>query len=128
MRFNLEEDHLKYIRVKEHNSDPKPFMFTTLFVKNNQAMTRFDFKESHDSICRYLDEMSVNYGILMFTDGFVVFSEDRVKPSDKLMFKLSTGLNYQESGSFDMNRWFSSRPTFAERYPNLLRDKNDKNS
>jgi hypothetical protein len=73
--------------------DPKNIKEVHMFVKNNQHMSRHDFKETHTAIRDYLDNLSVKYGILLTGDGTYVFTSKEVK-FDSLMVKLATGVNY----------------------------------
>lgn len=126
MIFPLEETHLRYIRVFGDNP-VKPFTHLTVFAKNNQEVSRFGFKESYETICRYLDDQNVNYGILMFADGVHVFTEKKIK-LDQLMVKLSTGMNVLLEKQFNLTDWLRRNKLDSEPYEHLLRDNNDKNS
>lgn len=126
MIFPLEEEHLKYIRIFGNNP-VQPFRHLIVFAKNNQQVTRFAFKESYETICRYLDDQNVNYGILMFADGVHVFTEKKIK-LDQLMVKLSTGMNVFLEKQFDLTNWLKRNKLDSEQYDHLLRENNDKNS
>lgn len=77
----------------ENNDSPKPFKHVYAFVRNHQKMSRYDFKELHASICDIMNQISVNYGILMFAQGTYVFTEEPVD-LNPLMIKLASGINF----------------------------------
>ena len=124
MIFPLEEEHLQFIRVFDNQPEQKPFTWMTVFVKNKQEVTRFGFKESYEAICRYLNEQSVNYGILMFSDGIHILSEVPLK-FDPLVVKMTTGLNAGKSANFSITKWLKKSKITG--HDHLLREKNDKN-
>ena len=86
----LREEHLPYISWV---GAPKSIKQIHVFIKNNQAMTRADFKSTLDEIRDFLSAQSVNFGILMMADGTYVFTETKVK-MDPVLVKLTTGINY----------------------------------
>ena len=86
----IDNSHFRFITW---GGSPKEIKQIHLFIKNNQAMTRYDFKETLDSIRDFLTEKSVNFGILMMGDGTYVFTEKKVK-MDAVIIKLATGINY----------------------------------
>ena len=92
--MKLEEIHCVNTKVLDVNSSPKPFRHVFMFVKNNQSMKRYDFKETYESIRDLMASQSVNSGILMMSDLTLVFTETSVS-FDKVLLKLSTGLNFE---------------------------------
>lgn len=89
----LEAWQMDLMRIGGSNS-PQPFTRIYEFIKNNQKMTSIDFKSTLDSITDSLDLQGVNYGILILTSGFVVFTEVELN-LDKVIFKLATGVNFE---------------------------------
>lgn len=87
------EENAKYISVFDNNAEKKAFTKVYTFIKNDMSMTRIAFKEVYDSLRDYLDNLGLNYGILLTADGTFVFTEEKVK-FDKLMVKLATGVNF----------------------------------
>lgn len=92
-RFEIEAWHARMLQVKINVIDVKPFAHVYAFVKNNKAMTAFDFKEMSQAIHDILDAQGVNYGILMFMQGTYVFTEAPVD-LNPLVVKLTTGINF----------------------------------
>ena len=86
----LKEEHLPYIAW---TGAPKSIAQIHTFIKNNQAMTRLDFKATLDDIRDFLVAKDVNFGILLMADGTYVFTETKVK-MDAVLVKLTTGINY----------------------------------
>lgn len=74
--------------------DPQKISQIHMFIKNNQAMTRIDFKSTLEGIRDFLVGQGVNFGILLTADGTYVFTEKKVK-MNALLVKLATGVNYQ---------------------------------
>ena len=124
MIYPLEDEHLPFLKIVDNVTEQLPFRWMTIFIQNNQKVTRFGFKESHDTICRYLNEQSVNYGLLMFSDGLHIFTEQKLT-FDPLMVKMTTGLNMGSSKVFELNHWLKKSKITG--YDHLLREKNDKN-
>lgn len=93
--------HVQYITQFNPVEPVRPFTRAYAFVKNNQKMTRYDFKEVFDQLTKYLDEMVINYGILLTPGGSYVFTEDHVA-FDGLLVKLSTGINFEEQVSLPL--------------------------
>jgi hypothetical protein len=89
----LNDSQAKFITEFNNGSPDKPFTKMYTFIKNDQAMTRYAFKEVYDNLREYLDNLGLNYGILLTPDGTFVFTEEKVK-FDALMVKLSTGVNF----------------------------------
>ena len=86
----INDEHFRYITWV---GSPKEIKQIHMFVKNNQAMTRIDFKETLDVIRDFLTQQGVNFGILMMADGTYVLTEKKVR-MDALLVKLATGINY----------------------------------
>jgi hypothetical protein len=93
-KFSFDGWALDLAKVQENNESPKPFKHVYSFVKNNQSMTRYDFKASYMSICDMLDQKSVNYAILMYAAGTYVFTEETID-FNPVIVKLTTGINFQ---------------------------------
>ena len=80
--------------IKQFDLGPRrAFKHVYGFVKNNQAMTSYDFQTMQASIRDIMAEQSVNCGILMFMHGTYVFTEQEVD-LNPLMLKLATGINF----------------------------------
>jgi hypothetical protein len=86
----LKEEHFPYIVWV---GAPKSIKQIHVFIKHNQAMSRQDFKATHDEIRDFLSNQGVNFGILLMADGTYVFTEKKVK-MDAVLVKLTTGINY----------------------------------
>ncbi len=119
MLFDLDTTHLPYIRV--YGKEPhRPFTWLTIFAKKNQEISRFGFKESYQTISRYLDEQDVNYGILMMSDGIHIFTESKLK-FDSMIVKMTTGLNLINQNPFQLSNWMKRNNVVG--FDHLLREK-----
>lgn len=89
----IQAAHVPYIAETTNVEPKRPFTHIYTFIKNDQAMTRIAFKEVFDELRNYLNNQSLNYGILLTPDGTFVFTEDKVD-FNPLMVKLATGINF----------------------------------
>lgn len=87
------EEQVRYISVFDNAEPKRPFTKLYTFIKNDMSMTRQAFKEVYDGLREYLDNLGLNYGILLSTDGTFIFTEQKVK-FNSLMVKLATGVNF----------------------------------
>lgn len=89
----LEEWQMNLIAIRP-NENPLPFENVYEFVKNEQKITGYDFKNTMDSIVDILECQDVNYGILILVDRFVVFTQISLE-LNAVLVKLATGINFK---------------------------------
>jgi hypothetical protein len=89
----LNSETVGYIREFTGTEPKKPFTKAYTFVKNDMKVTRYGFKEIYDEICTYMNNLGINYGILLTMEGTFVFTEKKVD-FNPLMVKLATGINF----------------------------------
>ena len=112
----LEDWQLDLMRVEEKHT-PRPFAHVYEFVKNNQKMSGEDFRSTCQSITDILDTKDVNYDMLIFATGFLVFTETTLD-LNAVMVKLATGINF-EGEARDVG------PILAQANHHLGRDKTE---
>lgn len=96
--------HLGYIKVINNREPHRPFTWAHKFRKRDQEMDRSAFRETHDEICRFLDERSINYGLLIVLDGILVFTEGK-QDFNGMLVKLTLGMDLTGQQEFNLTRF-----------------------
>lgn len=96
--------HLGMIKVVNNTEPHRPFTWAHKFRKRSQEVSRHAFKETHDEICRFLDERSINYGLLILLDGIMVFTEGK-QDFNGMLVKLTLGMDLTGQQEFNLTHF-----------------------
>jgi uncharacterized membrane-anchored protein len=96
--------HLTSIKVVNNTDQHRPFTWAHKFRKRSQEVSRHAFKETHDEICRFLDDRAINYGLLILLDGIMVFTEGK-QDFNGMLVKLTLGMDLTGQQEFNLTHF-----------------------